>query len=318
MKFKFRVDAGNRIGLGHLMRCMSIAQILKRNNAKSIFFLKQCDEKILNVLEREGYEYKVLQNDEMFLNYLEHTDRVILDGYHFDSQYELQIKERAFRVVTIDDLQHRHFYSDVVINHTPGINALLYKKEAYTEIYSGLNYCLLREEIRRSDRRDQAPQKLQNGMLCLGGEDPLNFTVEMSQEILDDGEKGRFLDIIVGPAYRHLDLLRQLGERYTAKMKIHVDVRVNSLICLIQNADFAVVSASTVALECIFLRIPLYLIKTAENQAANYNYLVAQGVACPFSEITSYSYDIGVAMLQEQRSAFTEDIESNIIAILFK
>lgn len=306
----FRVDAGNLIGLGHLIRCLSVAEILRKEGIICSFFVKDAESSVTQLIKREKYEVVALTVNDDFFKYLDHDQLVILDGYQFGSIYEYEIKKRVRRLVTIDDLNERHFYADVVINHTPGISADLYDKEPYTLIFSGLNYGLLRNVFFGSERRNKASVKLQRGLLCLGGADPENQT-EIILGFLTKELPNTFVDVVVGSSYKHIESL-SAAEGKLAQVKIHYDVRATSLISHIQKADFAVVSASTISLECLYLRVPLYLVKTAENQSANFGYLTNKGLAISYLNVSQYTLEMGTAMLAKQKEYFIGDTQRNI------
>jgi UDP-2,4-diacetamido-2,4,6-trideoxy-beta-L-altropyranose hydrolase len=306
----FRVDAGNKIGLGHLIRCLSVAEILRKEGVISFFFVLEGEPSALQLIKRENHEMISLVDNYDFFKYLNYDQLVILDGYKFDSTYEYEIKKRVRRLVTIDDLHDRHFYADVVINHTPGINADLYDKETYTRIFSGLNYGLLRNAFFRSERKNEAPIKLQRSLVCLGGSDPENQT-EFILQFLKKELPDICIDVVIGSSYMHIETLNTVAKGLTL-VKIHCDVDATYLISLIQKADFAVVSASTISLECLYLRIPLYLVKVAENQSANFSYLVNNGLAISYLDVSQYTFEIGNAMLTKQKEYFVGDIQHNI------
>jgi len=312
MQVKFRVDAGNQIGLGHLIRCLSIVQILRRKSIDCLFFIRQTDESIYDHVRKESASVLVLNDDNHFFHYLDKEDFVIMDGYHFDASYEFRVKERIRRLITIDDLLGRHFYADVIINHTPGINAALYNKEDYARVYTGQNYCLLRDAFFTSVPRqaEAAPVVLKEGILCLGGADPGNQTLSILKSLIKTSPAVS-LNVVVGSSYRHLESLIELTNRFT-QINYYVNLDVHSLIALIQRTDFAVVSASTISLECLYLRIPTYLVKTAENQDTNYQYLLKNGLAASYIDFGKYSFQIGNAMLKKQSEFFVGDIRMNI------
>ncbi len=310
MQLKIRVDAGNGMGLGHLIRCLSIAQIVRGENINPEFYLIKTDLSVKKIIEDEGLQCRILDNNESFLDLLTTTDLVILDGYHFSSEYEYRIKERVRRLITIDDLLARHFYADVILNHTPGIDPEKYSKEPYTRVFTGLKYCLLREALLKSERRTRVPVKLVKCILCLGGEDPDNNTKMILSGILKTDSHFQ-IDVVVGASYKHQGTLRELASELN-NVSIHINIDVLTLVGLIQKADFAVVSASTISLECAYLGIPLYAIKTVENQDSNFNYLTKHRIAYHYSEIGNYTHSAGEIMLASQRAAFSGDIKTNI------
>lgn len=62
----FRTDGNSSIGLGHIMRCLSIADIGKREGKECVFFLASFD--FQKVIESHGHKVIVLDTDYKNLN----------------------------------------------------------------------------------------------------------------------------------------------------------------------------------------------------------------------------------------------------------
>ena len=60
MNVVFRVDAGHRIGSGHLMRCLTLADVLAESGARCRFITRAHDGHLASVLERRGFTADVL------------------------------------------------------------------------------------------------------------------------------------------------------------------------------------------------------------------------------------------------------------------
>lgn len=311
---KVRVDGGRQIGIGHIIRCLSLSKYAYPFFDKVTFFIAQPENAIIDLVSNEGFDTVTLQESEDFFRFLVKGDVVLMDGYHFTEKYELAIKSLRCKIITIDDLQNRRFYADVIINHTPGVNLSNYLTEPNTKIFLGLKYALIRQEFITAVKRERAPETLTRAFLCFGGADPENFTLQNYRFLLSNLPNVSHVQLIVGPSYIHLStLIGKVQKR--SFVEIHQNVKPDKLIEFIRSSDFAIVSASTISIECMKIGIPLYLIKTAENQAGNYNYLLKKGCAEKVENILNYSFSSGEKMLLNQAAEFGNGIEENLKSI---
>jgi UDP-2,4-diacetamido-2,4,6-trideoxy-beta-L-altropyranose hydrolase len=128
---KIRTDGGSDIGLGHVVRCMSLAHMLK-NDFSIHFFSLEIPKSFRNEITQNEWKVTVIEKETDFLNELTGEEIVVLDGYQFDSDYQKEIKSRGSKLVCIDDFHDQHFYADLVINHAPGVKRRI-MKVSYTQ-----------------------------------------------------------------------------------------------------------------------------------------------------------------------------------------
>jgi len=94
LKVLFRVDGSHEKGLGHLVRCSALAQMIK-NDFDITFFCKEIPEDILEGLKNNGFSCDKIDVENKFHNQLNYKTIVVMDGYHFDAVYQKQIKAKS-------------------------------------------------------------------------------------------------------------------------------------------------------------------------------------------------------------------------------
>ncbi|MFM7105534.1 MAG: hypothetical protein ACKOW8_08420, partial [Flavobacteriales bacterium] len=148
-----RCDGGVSIGMGHIIRCIALSEILQ-SYFDIQFLIQQTTDTVKRVMGNAGFEYIEIprtQDYEIESTYIHEYIRpdslVVLDGYNFQSSYQLAIKASGHTVIAIDDLNAWEHHVHAIFNHAPRISANDYKAQLYTRFYLGSEYALLRREI---------------------------------------------------------------------------------------------------------------------------------------------------------------------------
>ncbi len=311
-----RTDGNTQIGLGHIMRCFSLAQILSKSyNIR--FYCRYIPDLLANKIKSNGIDVFRINTEKDFLDQLNDTDIVLLDGYDFDMNYQIQVKEKNVKLVCVDDLHDKHYMADVVINHTPGIQTSDYEKENYTKTYLGLKYALLRKPFLLESGNTKASIVLKSIFICYGGGDAYNYTLKTLQE-LKEMENLKKVDLLISSGFRFREEIEVSRQHFNFDMHVHIDLDAEEIIKAIKNADACITAPSTVSLEVLMVGKPLYLNKTAENQNFNFQYLLHKGAAKEVKEIFHYTFEQGTQMLGQQKAIRSNNQIHNLKSIFKK
>jgi len=202
---------------------------------------------------------------------------VVVDGYHFGSDYQRIIKESGLRLLFIDDNGHAdHYYADIVLNQNLHANEELYKnREPYTKLLLGTEYVLLRREFWpwRGWKRE-IPEVACKVLVTLGGSDPDNVTLKVIQALLQI-EQLVAVVVLGGSNPHYEELLSSLEDNPAIDLKKNV----NNMPDLFAWADLAISSAGTTTWELAFMGLPSLIIILAENQVKVAGQLDSAGIA---------------------------------------
>lgn len=288
-----RADASTRIGTGHLMRCLALAQGWQERGGE-VVFVSFCESPaLLQRLQEEGFqvipvkETHPAKGDWECLSRIlaQHPESwVILDGYHFDQSYQVRIKERGHPLLVIDDIAHlEHYYADVILNQNIHADALSYSCESYTKLLLGPRFVLLRREFwewRGWERNiSQVGKRI---LVTLGGADSDNVTLKVVKAFQQLKIDGLEAVVVIGPANPHWETLQSIVR--TSGMSIRLESAVKDMPHLMAWADVAISAAGSTCWELLFMGLPSLLIVMAGNQRLAASKLSERGLAINLGE----------------------------------
>ncbi|MEW6458902.1 MAG: UDP-2,4-diacetamido-2,4,6-trideoxy-beta-L-altropyranose hydrolase [Bacillota bacterium] len=270
-----RADANTRIGTGHLMRCLALAQAWREHGGGAVF-VTACNNPVLKQrLWNEGFDVVEIQYAHPDPTDLKTTMNVlavhpgawlVLDGYHFDSTYQRLVKEAGHQLLVIDDMAHLdRYYADIVLNQNIHAHNLHYFCEPYTRLLLGTKYVLLRREFWpwRNYKRE-VPEVAKKVLVTMGGSDPDNVTLKVVQALAQIDIPDLEAVVVVGPSNPHKETLRRTAE--SSPLPISLVENVENMPKLMARADVAVSAGGTTVWELLFLGVPTLVLPIADNQ----------------------------------------------------
>ncbi len=272
MKIVFRVDTTEKIGLGHLMRCLALSEELVRRGNACYFLSKIDNDELKNGIEKFDVNYQQikynanLQEDLKFLidfSKINDIDWIITDHYDTDSQYIREIKQNKFNVLSVDDTAQIHYYSDIVLNQNAGAEKLKFSSEKYTKFLLGTRYAILRDELLKREKKIEN-NEVKKILLTFGGSDIDNFSLKilrLSELIIN--EDVEFL-IVVGPFNPFYNDIKEYAKETGLKVKL-IKSPENMAESYLES-DMAISAGGSSCYELAYFGIPNLIITTANNQ----------------------------------------------------
>lgn len=281
-KVVIRADGNREIGFGHVFRCLALAQMLNKD-FECWFYIQNPEPFLKAEIEKVVYGINELPNESNFgiearqltQHALNGDEIVVLDGYHFDLDYQKAIKANRNPLVFIDDLAEQHFVADVVINHAEGISKEDYSAEPYTHFCLGSKYVLLRppflEEARESSR---FVKKVDSVFVSMGGGDKEELNVKA-------------LKATKGLSINHINVIGNLADKNKSifessefpPVQFHNNLSAFEIIEIMSNSQMGICPASTMALETCSVGTGLIVCQTAQNQKGIFSGLINNEMA---------------------------------------
>jgi len=285
-----RADASLDMGVGHIMRCLTLAEALKKKGANIRWICREHPGNINELLKQRGMQITALPqpaysvSGDEYSRWLgetqeadaiqtiaalrnEVTDWLVVDHYGLSEKWEVQIRPQVKNLMVIDDLANRPHDCDVLLDQ----NFSNKSWNRYSELVHpscrklcGPRYALLRPEYAayRSSLRG-GERKVKNVLVYFGGSDLQNMTGLALQALCAPELSNLHANIIVGTNNPHrMALERQSIERPRTTlygMRPH-------LAELMAEADFAIGAGGVTTWERMCLGLPATVISLADNQ----------------------------------------------------
>ncbi|MGL1934873.1 MAG: UDP-2,4-diacetamido-2,4,6-trideoxy-beta-L-altropyranose hydrolase [Fibrobacterales bacterium] len=269
-----RADESTQIGSGHVMRCIALGIALLKHKCTVYFIgniqnsglvLKIKKSGIHFIHQEEIYPHTQDINDFNHLAESLNIDWIVLDGYHFDSSYQKSLMQGQSQLCVIDDNHHlEQYFCNMILNQNSHASTITYKCHKNVQQLLGNSYVLLRPEFLEYQKKTLSVNNQLNILITLGGSDPSNAT-QTILEVLNTIPQSNFTATIVcGPGYTFLSQL----ETFCTSISFPYTIKVNTqnMPELIDTADVAITAAGSTVWELGFMKKPMLLIVTAENQ----------------------------------------------------
>ena len=116
MKFFFKVNFSSEIGLGHIKRCINLANNLQSKFSLTFLVINN-DLKNQNIIDKNKFKVIYFKNNNEILKKSKkifkrnHNNFLIIDDYYIDYKWEKKIYKFVNKLFIIDDYINRKHYS---------------------------------------------------------------------------------------------------------------------------------------------------------------------------------------------------------------
>ena len=268
-----RVEANVTIGLGHLVRCISLADML----AESFNITFVCVEmpiSFVSNLKNVGYDVIFLDNndDDIFLQILTSGDIVVLDGYDFGFSLQKKIRGKALKLVVIDDIPSGNYTADLIINHSPNVKPTDYKVINNDCFFAlGFDYAMIRNAFIKQALKPRVYREINSLLVCFGGADKLNLTERAVKEATKF-QTFKKINLVTGPAYEISESLIELINN-DSRINHYKDISDEQMKNLMLETDIAILPTSGLLFEAIACKARIIFGMYSDNQQLLYNLL---------------------------------------------
>jgi len=285
-----RADASVRIGTGHIMRMIALAQAWRASGGKAVFYCAEIPRALEKRLREQDFSLERIagepgtrgDRDAMCAAVAEfrsgHPPVVALDGYHFSADFQLSLKGVGCRLLCVDDCASiGSYHADFVLDQNIAASERLYsRRDAGTRLLLGPRFALIRQEFLKYQSWERAiPDKAQKLLVTLGGSDADNVTMKVIDFLKESRIEAK---VVVGGSNPHLQSLRRMAQSATNEQtRIEIVVNPPDMPDLMAWADYAVSGGGSTSWELALTGLPPLFVILAENQRLNTRELERRG-----------------------------------------
>ncbi len=303
MKVFFRVDASTLMGTGHFMRCLTLADTLKKPGVRIRFVSRYLPEHLRAMLAARGHEFALLdsvQNDLAF-DELAHApwlgvsqvqdatdsiqalsdelwDWLIVDHYALDLRWESMLRQTAKNILVIDDIADRQHDCDLLLDQNlyADMDArYIGKVPVHCQLLLGPRYALLRDEFRQMHEQVKPRSgPVKRILVFFGGVDADNYTGRAIEALSEIDIPGLYVDVVIGAQHPYREQIKVA----CAQHGFICHVETNNMAELMAAADLAIGAGGSATLERCTMGLPSIILVLAENQSKAAKDLDAAGV----------------------------------------
>ena len=251
------------LGLGHIFRCLNLAEFLKNN--KLYFFVEDFGGVKQIFYDKKIKQFTIIQKNISIENDIKQTvkfiinnkiDIVIVDRYNVRIKY-LQALKKFSKVVYISDLNKIDFPAHLIINGFVGFSNSVVKNSYGVKCLLGPKYIILNKKFSKKPKI-----KKYDLLITFGGFDENNIAILAIKELLKQNYNFK-TKIIFGPSSTH-NIMKH--KKISSKNSITILSYAKNMYEHISSSKFGLCSGGITSYEFAAMNIPFAIICQVKHQ----------------------------------------------------
>jgi len=275
-----RCDGDASVGLGHVVRCLALADELRETHGCGITFAMASGEPGMALVRENGFPIAAKPTDinegDWLDELMEQQQPAVL---LLDLRSDLpRGKLRSWRqsgvlIATIDDPSDRRLEADLAFYPpVPQVKELDWRGFA-GELYMGWEWVILRNSFAGRSSSPGTPPRI---LVTMGGSDPAGLTL-LAIRALDTLEHRFEATVVTGSGFAHTMQLFELIAQ--TRRTFQVEHNVRDMAELMETANLAVASFGVTAYELATMAVPTVLVCLTADHAHSASSLVEERIA---------------------------------------
>ena len=289
MNVVFRADSSTEIRTGHIMRCLTLADILKKSGHDVTFISRNLDGNVLPWIVRKGYPIYLLSaptSQQKCINTVPHSpwlkvpwqddaeevilrikeagksvDLLVVDHYALDKEWEQLLRPFVKKIFVIDDLADRDHDCELLLDQNLYENftkRYLSRVKKGTQLLLGPSFAILRPQFLEERKQCTVRKQLKKILVFFGGG-------TSAQEI------NKTLEALSLMKFPHaVELLLGETKENDIYLPPHLNITVHSFVeniaQIMQKSDLCIGACGITVWERCALGLPSIVMTLAMNQ----------------------------------------------------
>lgn len=255
----FNTNESYKLGVGHIVRCVTLAKKMQEKNNVQICFVTNAEHPILskedfninNVTAKLSCE----RIRDIFLKI--RPDVIIYDIPDLTQQYVVETALPQSFIVILDyyNRNEKLTKADIVFNfhHSEGINRFIEAK-----FYEGMEYGILRDEFYRYYSSTKKNTNCFDILLTTGSTDLHGITKKILNTLVTYDHTGLVIHVVLGRHCRDKEDIYQLSSKSANRIEIYEGI--TNMAELMSGMDIAFVSGGVTLFEVVHMNIPTIVV----------------------------------------------------------
>lgn len=291
LKVLFRVDASHSIGLGHLMRCLVLAETFRSKGHRCAFLSLPSDVDVAGIIKSKGFksheilirssvdyksfsekneEFEAANNACISYGIAFKPDLLVVDHYWIDYKWESRFRDGGVKILVLDDLANTNHDCDYLVHQTSVKNKQDYlgRVSADTQLLLGFKYMILKPELGMARIfLEKLPLKSSHILVSFGLLDPHNLTRQVGEMLcLFEDNENLQITILIGNSPALFKIDQNIQRRCLNRVSV-VQMTPNlDMLNVIKRSDFAVVAGGLLSVELTYLGVPCIVVPSSQIQ----------------------------------------------------
>jgi spore coat polysaccharide biosynthesis protein SpsF len=282
----YRADGSTTVGLGHIAHAIRLDRVLRDSGVASVRLVGRLDDSTAAFAEDAGLIphwplERTADEPDQILAALDET-RASFIAFNLPREL-LETAEPSLAAVAASGVPQVHFdnpmqssrYGDLVVNALPHVDWGV-DLSANPRVLEGLDYLLPDPSLAPVGSRERGAD-VERVLVSMGGGDESNLTSIVMRTLDAVGFVG-IVDVVVGAASRHLDVVRSLAADVRCEARVHQQLL--SLAPLVAEADLAFSALGLTTYEFAAAGLPAAILAGTELNARVADIYAKSGTAC--------------------------------------
>jgi spore coat polysaccharide biosynthesis predicted glycosyltransferase SpsG len=266
MRVAFRVDGGGTVGMGHVMRCLALARILRDEHGCDVSFRMHEDPVGISHVRKSGWPIAQVERDD--LGAAGDCDAIIIDlpaGVSADEMKALRRRNERALIILMHGMCSGRLQADMIIGPMERLSDAASWVGFRGQRYEGPAYAILDSAYAELPKRTTIVPEVPRLLVTMGGSDPYGLTLQALHALDAMRDEDHFeCAVALGPAFMHE---RELQAWLAGAHRSYEIKRQNSLRDLMMESDLAIVSYGTTVYELAATGLPSIALSITEDHA---------------------------------------------------